>query len=122
MATAQELIDRALVKGHVVARGVTPDSTLRSDALATFNDMLEAWRDDGLDLNLGTLTLNSEATADAGAIRAIVYNLAVELANDERVSVPAKTQQIADQSRSALAARLMGSSRVRFPRDLTGGC
>lgn len=122
MATAQELIDRALVKGHVVARGVTPDSTLRADGLATLNDMLEAWRDEGLDLNLGTLTLSTEVAADAGAIRALMYNLAVELANDERVSVPAKTERLADLSRSSLAARLMGSTRVRFPRDLTGGC
>lgn len=121
METAQELIDRALIKGHVVARGVTPDSTLRAAALTTLNDMLEAWRDEGLDLNLGTLALDSNVAADAGAIRAIVYNLAVELANDERVSVPAKTERIADQSRSSLASRLMGSTRVRFPRDLTGG-
>lgn len=120
MATAQDLITRALIKGHVIAEGETPTSTLLDSSLATFNDMLEAWRDEGLDLGLGTLALGSAVAADAGANRAIVYNLAVELANDQHVSVPDKTQKIADQARSSLAARKMGSFRVRFPRDLTG--
>lgn len=122
MSTAQEVLTRALRKGHVIARGETPDSTVLAVHLETFNDMLEAWRDEGIDLGLGTLALDTELAIDAGCNRAIIYNLAVECANEEHVSVPPKTQQIADQARSSLAARLMPKERVRFPRALTGGC
>lgn len=122
MATAQDLITRALRKGHVVANGETPATEVLAAALDTFNDLLESWRDAGIDLGLGTLTLATTVAVDAGSTRAIVYNLAVELANDEHVSVPPKTQQFADESKAALAGRFAGRRRFRFPRALTGRC
>lgn len=122
MATAQATIIRALRKGHVTANGETPPTEVLSAAIDTLNDMLEAWRDDkSIDFGLGTLTLATELAVDAGAIRAIVYNLAVELANDEHVSVPSQTREIAERSLAALAGRFLGSRRIRFPRALTSG-
>jgi len=119
MATARDLINSAFRKGHVIAEGETAAAEQIVPALETFNDMLEAWRDDGLDLGLGTLTLDTVVAVDAGAHRAIKYNLAVELANDAHVSVPDVTLTIAERSRSALAGRRSGTRKIRFNAALT---
>ncbi|MGQ0835639.1 MAG: hypothetical protein ACT4O5_12115 [Gammaproteobacteria bacterium] len=118
MATARDVITRALRKGHVVGSAETPSDEQISAGLDTFNDMLEAWRDEGIDLGLSTLTLNTTLAVDAGVMRALVSNLAVEAANDEGVAVPQTTAVIAERSRAALAGRLSGVRHIRFDRAL----
>lgn len=118
MATARDLITRALRRGHVIGSAETASAEQSSAGLDTLNDMLEAWRDEGLDLGLSTLSLSATLAVDDGAIRAIVYNLAVEVANDEGIAVSATTALNAERSRAALTGRLSGLRKVRFDRAL----
>lgn len=119
MSTAQAIIIRALVKAHVLASGETPATDQLTVSLETLNDLLEAWRDEGIDFGLSELQLMSTVNIDSGAMRALIYNLAIELGNDQQVSVPDKTADIAERSRMSLAARFMGAQRVRFDSALT---
>jgi hypothetical protein len=119
MTTARDVITRAYQKAHVIARGETPVAEQIEPALETFNDMLEEWRDHGIDLGLATLGLDDDVGADAGAMRAIVYNLAVELANDEHAAIPAATAAIAERSYNRLAAREVPVEAPRFDPALT---
>lgn len=47
MATAGDLIRRALTAGGIIADGEIPTASMQSDALDVFNDILEEWSNDG---------------------------------------------------------------------------
>jgi hypothetical protein len=119
MATARQIVARAFQKAHIVARGETPATEQNEAAIETLNDMLEEWRDNGVDFALGVLGLDDEVTVDGGAMRAIVYNLAVELANDEHAAIPPATAAIAERAWDRLVAREQGPEVPRFSRALT---
>lgn len=121
MATARDVITRAFQKAHVLSRGEQPVAEQLQPALDTFNDMLEEWRDNGVDLGLGTLGLDDDVSVDGGAMRTIVYNLAVELANDEHAAVPATTAAIAERSYNRLVARESPAEVPTFDSALTYG-
>lgn len=114
MSTVREVITRALRKANVVGRGQSADADILVDALATLNEMLEHWRDGAVKLDLGTVTLDTDLTIDGAAIRTMVYNLAVAVANDEGVEVRPGIKAVADSSFAALAGRFLGTRRVKF--------
>lgn len=118
MATAREILIRAYRKAQVIARNQAPEDDLLASGLDTFNDMLEAWRDNGIDMGLATLALSTECAIAPGDMRAVIYNLAVELANEEQVAIPPATAEIAASSLSALAGRFIGNHRPRIDRAL----
>lgn len=123
--TLADLIARALRLAHIVATGEDPEDDQAHEAVETFNDMLEAWRDDGIDLGLPTFTTADydggtvTVDVDAGATKALRYNLAVEAANEAGLEVSKVTNREAERSRGALAARLSPTKRVRFDHALT---
>lgn len=119
MATARDILIRAYRKAQVIARNQTPEDDLLASGLATMNDLLESWRDTGIDLGLDTLTLATECAISPGEIRALIYNLAVELATEEQVAVPPATAAIAASALSALAGRLIGMQPVRLDPALS---
>jgi hypothetical protein len=119
VATARAIITRAFQKAHVTARGETPATEQMDAGLDTFNDLLEEWRDNGVDLGIGPYAIDDEVNVDGGAMRAIVYNLAVELGNDEHAAIPGATAAIAERSWDRLVAREMGPEVPRFSPMLT---
>lgn len=119
MSTVRDAIKTAFQKAHVIAVGEDPIPGQYATALVTFNDMLEAWRDEGIDLGIVDAELDDTLTVDQGARRAIIYNLAVEIGNDEQAAIPAATIAIAERSASALAGRQRGVQPVRFDPALT---
>lgn len=122
MATVRDIATRALRLAGIVAVGETPSADQVEEALEDFRDMLEQWRDDGLDLGLrgDDLTLDTEPALDRGTFKALRYNLAVEIANDAGLGVSATTRDIADRARGSLAARLRGNRPVKFDTALIG--
>lgn len=125
MATLKSVIDRALRRAHIVADGEDPDTEQAHPAVSTLNEMLEQWRDEGLDLGLPEYTTSDydtgtlEIAADKGATRTLIYNLAVETANDAGMEISAVTDREAERSRASLASRLHATKRVRFDTGLT---
>lgn len=118
MATARDVITRALRRGRIIGSAETPSAEQSATAIDTLNDMLEAWRDEGLDLGLSTLALDTTLAVDAGVMRAVVSNLAVEVANDAGVAVSQTLALMSERSRAALAGRLSGVRKIRFDRAL----
>jgi hypothetical protein len=80
MATAQQLINRTLRLLGVKAEGQTATPEQSVGALDAMNDMLFAWRDQGVDLGHTALALGDTIPYQDDHLAAIRYSLAVELA------------------------------------------
>lgn len=120
--TVRDVLTRALRLAGIVAVGETPSGDDTAAALDDFKDMLEEWRDNGIDLGIAadSLTVSTNIAADRGVIKSLRYNLAVELANGAGLDVSATTRDIADRTRGNLSARLRGNRPVRFDTALVG--
>jgi hypothetical protein len=114
MATARDIITRALRRAHVIANGETPAGELLTGALASLNEMLEAWQDEGIPTGIKGLLIDTTLAIDDGARRAIIDNLAVELADNEGLPVSGPLATRAERGRSSLQARYLGTRKVRF--------
>lgn len=87
MSTAQEIINGAARKVKLLAVGQTLESDIGADALTRLNRMVNRWRNDGIDLGLGTLTADSEVYVDDADLECIEANLQIRLANDYNRSI-----------------------------------
>lgn len=76
MATATQLIDRALRKIGALAAGETAGSDMSTDALADLNAMLARWLDVGIEISNGEVILTDVIPQDIGDEEAVVFNLA----------------------------------------------
>ena len=82
MATAQEMINRALRMTGVLADGETATAAQSVDALNVLNEMLYAWRDRGVDLGHSELELGDTIPYQDDHLACIRYSLAVEISGD----------------------------------------
>jgi hypothetical protein len=80
--TGLDFVRRAMRSIGVLQQGEVPSAQEASDALGTLNDMLQAWRLDGIDLEFEDLTLTSFVPLAREDTRAIRYCLALELAGE----------------------------------------
>lgn len=76
MATARDIITRALKRLRVLASGETPTSDEAADCLDALNDMLSAWAINGIDLAHLPLTLNDTLDVPDDHVEPITLNLA----------------------------------------------
>jgi len=71
MATALDLITRALTLANILGEGQTPSAQQANDALATLNDLIDSWNTDSLILyqttNDTVTTVPGQATYTVGA-------------------------------------------------------
>jgi len=80
MATAAQIIERALQDAKIFAAGETVSGTAdETYALRHLNDMLAEWEIDGIDLAPVVLTTSSTIDVPASHEGAIIANLAVRL-------------------------------------------
>ena len=99
---AQTLVKRAAVKAHVLEKSETMPPDMLATHIETLNELLETWRDDGIDLGLSLpLAADEELDIDSSAVRTLTYNLAVEIGNDEHAAVPQLTVEIAERTKSS---------------------
>jgi hypothetical protein len=118
MATARDLITRALRRAHIVATGEPPEDEQISEGLDSFNDMLEAWKDEGIPHGFPELELDTVVPIDRGAHRALIDNLAVNCADDAGAPVSQSLALRAERGRASLIARYFGSPNARVDRAL----
>ena len=120
MDTARSLITAALHRAGVLAASETATAEQAVNGLEILNEMLQSWRDNSVDFGLTELSLDTPVAIDAGAARAVKYNLAVELANHEHAAVPQRTTLIAEREFAALVGRFVGHSRAKFDAAIVG--
>lgn len=120
MATVRDICTRALRRAHIVASGEPVAAEQLSDALQSFIDLAEEWRDAGLDLGIRDgAGIDDTLTVDRGAISALVWNLAVEVAEEQGAAIRPLMVQRAERTRAALQNRQLGSSPLTFDRAIT---
>jgi hypothetical protein len=77
--TAQEMIRRTLRLAGILADGQTPTAEMYSDGLQSLNEMLSAWRDQGVDLGHISLSMGDELPYQDDHLAAIRYSLVIEI-------------------------------------------
>ena len=103
--TANELIRRSLRSLGVLYHNESPTNDEANDALATLNDMLNAWLLEGMDLEVyENLELTDTLPYPDDHISAMRYGLAVELAPEYGVQVSTEVAAMAGKTYTALRA------------------
>jgi hypothetical protein len=105
MATALDIVTRALRSLRVLASGDTPSADEAADGLTALNDMLFAWRIDGIDL--GHVALASSDTLDVpdDHLFTIRLSLAERLAGEYGAALSPDDLRAAELGRAALRAQ-----------------
>lgn len=119
MATALDIIKRALRIAKVIEAAETPQAEDSQDALTTLNALLaEMYEADiGLpDYSLAALT--TELASDAADREAIAYQLAVRIVGEYGTQMAASDQMLSEQTMSRLRLRYFQPGRVT--NDLPG--
>lgn len=86
--TAQQMIDSALLLIGRLATGESAGATESADCLRVMNQMLESWKNEGLPVDR-IASLATTIGFPAGYHQAIRFNLALRLASEYGVQVPA---------------------------------
>lgn len=114
-----DLITRALVLSGVLQAGRAASAYQMEEGVDALNDMLAQWAQDGVDLAQPTLTQTATIYAMAAHLRAIRYNLAVELATHFGVEISAPVAIIAQDSIRALRNSLFEIDNMTVDNALT---
>lgn len=122
MAAAREVAEAALRLIGAVAPEQTPTDAEMRDALAALNAMLAAWASDGIDLGLDPagLTLSDELAVEPRHLRAIRFNLAVDLAPEFGRAPPEAVAAIAADARRAVQAAFAAVEPMTVDAGLLG--
>ena len=121
MATAGDIVTRALQLAGVVPIGRTPGSKEATDGLNALNDMLAEWKADGIGIHVGTLATGDTLAAPDEHIRAIRYNLAVELAGLYGSSISPRIEATAERGMAILNAAYLPEVPMTVDRALWRG-
>ena len=87
MATALDIITGSLRLLGKLQSGEVPTAAEGADALVTMNQMLHAWRDQGIDIEHSDYALSDTVPLQSNHLQALRYALAVELAPEYGVAV-----------------------------------
>lgn len=105
--TYLDLIRRAMRSIGVLHHAENPTDSEAQDALDTLNDMLEAWRIEGVDLEYLTASLTDTVPYPNDHIAAMRYNLAAELAGEYGAEIPPVVAVRASELFKMLRSQLM---------------
>ena len=112
MATAGDVINRALRLIGVAEAGEAASSEDADICLTALNDMLRDWERRGLSLGFSAAsTIGATLDVPAHAIRAIAYNLAVEIAPEFSSPVPQNVFNEADRGYRRILRDAIGTPR-----------
>jgi hypothetical protein len=104
MATALDVITRALRKLKVYGAGEDVGASDAEDCLVSLNDMLFGWAINGIDLAHTTLALTDALDVPNDHLEAITLSLAERVADEFAAQFSPVDAAIADQGRAALRA------------------
>jgi hypothetical protein len=103
MATASDVIKRALLLIDQIAHSETLSGDQAVTALNALNQMLHGWELEGIRLQHSDVALADTLPYPDDHIRAITYNLAVEMAPEYGYEPAATVVRTADQGKQALS-------------------
>lgn len=103
MATNLDIITTALRIVNIIDENQPPSSELAAEGLESMNDLLADWDTDGIELGYfpQTVLANTSPLEDKD-LRAIKYNLAMELAGRKNVAISPATLAIASAAKERL--------------------
>lgn len=107
MATPQNIIDRATALIRVRTSGVTfstDDANKNTDVFESLQNLIYEWGEDGLMSIPAPSTLTETLDVPHGTIRALNYNLAVEICGDFGIDPSPVVFKIADETKDRLEA------------------
>jgi len=107
MATPQNIIDRATSLIRVRTSGVTfstDDANKNSDVFESLQNLISEWGEDGLMNIPAPSTLTETLDIPNGTIRALDYNLAVEICGDFGIEPSPVVFKIAEDTKDRLEA------------------
>jgi hypothetical protein len=89
MATASDIVTRALKLLAITAAGETPPAEDSADGLTALNRMMHGWKvSEGIDLGHSDVVLTDTITLPDDHLEAVEYNLAVRLSPIWQAPVP----------------------------------
>lgn len=118
--TVGDLVTRALQLAGIVGMNRAPSAAEMNDGIETLNEMLSAWAIDGMDMGLNTLSQTDADLLDAGFVKGIRYNLAVELAGAHGIlnELPQSVIIEAETQKGLIRAALVDVDYSRIDRAL----
>lgn len=119
MATALDVITRALKKLRVISSGETPTSDEADDCVDALNDMLSEWRIDGIDLAPTTLATTDTLDVPADHLNAVVLNLALRVGGMFGAELSQADSYHAENARRALVAYHFTIKTIGIDHPLT---
>lgn len=118
MSTYRQIITKALRLVHAVEGGETPTADEMNDGLETLNDMIEGLAADGVNLDLGRLTLDENFPLQPKFERAIKFLLAVDLAPEYSFDVQPEVSVNAAAGLAALRSAFVRIETLKMDRGL----
>lgn len=112
MATARDIVTRALRKRRVIGIGREPKASELASGIDDLNDMLSQWSIDGIDFNHVPLTANDTPDIPESHIQTLVLSLAERLTDYGGALDPMDIMQ-AQTGRRALMAYYFGIADMR---------
>jgi len=104
MATALDLVTRAMRKLRVIGSGEEPTAAEGADCLSALNDMLAIWEIEGIDLAPTALVLSDTIDLPDSHIEALCANLAIAIADDFGAQVSPLLHARAESGKASLMA------------------
>lgn len=108
--TARNIVEDALAMTNVLIAGVAPTAVQASRALRRYNNMLHAWKGQGVDVGHIDQTLDDDFALAPEHILGTKALLCVMLCGDYEVDVPAGVAAIASAGWSGLQAAYITNS------------
>lgn len=116
-----EICTRALKLAGVLGVGNAAASAEdMDDAVTTFNQMLFSWALDGMDLGHSEAGQNDTLYVDEAYLKAIAYNLAIELSAEHGTALDDKVALIAIDEMSKVRAALVDIDIARCDTAIVG--
>ena len=108
--TNQQAIDRALYLLGFHEYGASADATDSADALSSLNEMMYQWKTEDRDFDwFEQDDLTDTVPVPKWSDRAVIYNLAIELAAKFNIQPTATVVTVADDSKRSITRHLMNT-------------
>jgi hypothetical protein len=120
MASALQVIERAMRRLRVLGLGKEPKAAESEEGLAILNQMLSEWGIDGIDIAHTTLGLSDEIDVPADHESAIVLNLAKRMGGLFGSQLSPDDDLLAQRGRMALVAYHFSIADLRDESPLAG--
>ena len=122
MATAYQIVRRALKLATVIDAQESIDANDAADALESLNGLLAEWHFAGIGLpDYSLATLETELSSDAADRDALAYALAERIAPEYGKELSPLIMKSASESMSRLRLRYFQPGKTRFA-ELPGAC